>query len=320
LIIVDPGDPEAPAIEVRDIGSLENPAWSPGGTWLAAWGSTPMGTAVAVIDAKDGSIVRRVAQTNLPSSPSPTWSPDSKSLATVYLDPAARRSAVVVVVDTETWEEREVASFVSASSVTAAAPEVAWSPDGKTIAVTAGVGSGSSDIAFVDPVRGDVVGPVELPGYQFALTWLNDGRLGFGSVIDGGIAIQTLDSPSGTPTTLAAGFNTFAVAAASPDRSMIGVVSRIGTPSGLALYGISAETGVTSTLAPVVDSLVLAWAPDAMSIAVPIDSEVTIVPVDGATGIRRVLQVEGKEEIRGLAWSPDGRRIAVSVRQRPPSD
>jgi Tol biopolymer transport system component len=320
LIIFDPGDPGTAQVVVRDIASLENPVWSPDGRWLAALGGTPEETAIVVIDPTTGSIVRRALRTLVPRGRSVTWSPDSKSLATVYLDPAKQRSAVVVVVDTTTWEEREVASFTSRSSVTAGSPEVAWSPDGSTIAVTAGVGLGSSDIAFVDPITGNVTGPIDLPGYQFALTWLNDKTLGFGSVVDDGIAIQTLDSPSGRPATVAADFNTFAVAAASPDGTMIGVVSRIGTPSGLSLYRVATETWDVATLVPVVSSLVLAWSPDSMSIAVPMNREVAIVPADGAGETRKVFKVGGKEEIRGLAWSPDRSQIAISVRQRPPSD
>jgi hypothetical protein len=57
-----------------------------------------------------------------------------------------------------------------------------------------------------------------------------------------------------------------------------------------------------------------------MSIAVPMNREVAIVPADGAGETRKVFKVGGKEEIRGLAWSPDRSQIAISVRQRPPSD
>lgn len=158
-----------------DPARYENPAWSPGGDWIAFekgknddWG--------LYLVRPDGSGLRRVEGENLFH---PSWSPDGERLAVVTGKESAYFGAVLSLDDAEL--RRFTPQGLSVGSVS-------WSPDGTAIAFDAVV-EDNFDLYVVGPDGSALRRLTESPAIDARPEWSPDGtRLLFHSTRDFGSA------------------------------------------------------------------------------------------------------------------------------------
>jgi Tol biopolymer transport system component len=132
--LVAVGSGERTGVPRSDVGAVGAPAWSPDGGSLAFVGAD----GVYVAGLESGS-VRRVADALDPAGPV-GWSPDGQTLA--YLDglPVQRRghdetAFTVKLVDLDSGRITSLLDAGQCGCAGVAAPTLAWSPDGRTVAV-----------------------------------------------------------------------------------------------------------------------------------------------------------------------------------------
>ena len=112
------------------IGSLQSIAWSPDGKLIASIGlSAGMEEALLINKAVDGSAVSSYTGISSSQSSFLSWSPDSTRVVTQYESPESQATLQVWDVNTS----KTLFTFADASML-----QVAWSPDGKTIAAYTG--------------------------------------------------------------------------------------------------------------------------------------------------------------------------------------
>jgi WD40 repeat protein len=109
-------------------GSLETIVWSPDGKLIASAGlSAGLEETLLIINAVDSSVVSRYIGTSSNGSSFLSWSPDSTRIVTLYDTQNGHSQPILQVWDVKT--SKTLLTFGNAN-----VQQVAWSPDGKTIA------------------------------------------------------------------------------------------------------------------------------------------------------------------------------------------
>jgi Tol biopolymer transport system component len=133
------------------------PALSPDGKWVAFFARRGLFTVdLFVADANTGEVVKKLTGPNADPhfdalsfvSASGSWSPDAKKLAFISFQQGDNRVTIFDVDDRK--EERSIAI-----KGVGAINDAAWSPDGKSIAIS-GMAGGISDLYLVDIASGQV--------------------------------------------------------------------------------------------------------------------------------------------------------------------
>jgi WD40 repeat protein len=279
--------------------SVNSVSWSPDGRWIATGSGD---SSVRVWDARTGQLeARLVGHTGVVITVD--WASDSRRLVSGGGDGTAR-----------VWEFSETQSrevFTLGAQQTRAGTFAAFSPDG-THLLTGDVGIAAIKIWDLS-LRGDEE-VVNLPTDYLApvdVAYLPDGRIvapedaGAASIWrDEGTRIATLGPGGGPPEPVWK-------IAVSPDgrrvatvRNFGGTVSVWDTGTGDRVFEVDVEleTELSS----------LDWSPDGRHLAVgSLDGTVTVLGADGRK--IQVLEEPPPAYVEGVAFSPDGRSIAVAA-------
>ena len=301
----------------------DQPAWSPDSSSVAfVRGRAPTDGRDVFVVRRDGTGLRRLSQPRsaLPAYEGPAWLRDGQAVL------FARRSADLdddlFVVDPGRAGARRLTDNAVADR------DPTWSPDGSLIAFVRTLESGPSgrrdqnDELFV--MRADGGGVRRLTRYRYedvAPTWSPDGsRLAFARRVErsGLVAIYTIRS-DGTGlrriTVRPAGFHS--APAWSPDGRGIAFTVDEGT-ARIPLYLVNADGTHPRRVARIADQAQgPQWSPDGRLIAVTgltgcggpcVIPALYVVRPDGS-GLRKLADNMGGS----LAWSPDGRWLAVAA-------
>lgn len=246
-----------------DIASL---AWSPDGTMLASCDGID-----TILWDRNGS--RRFTFEH--SSTPLLWSPDGRALATGTNPARGDERQKVIIWNSLTGKPRAVLSFHLTPIVRGG---VAWSPEGRMIAVN--------------------VGQWEWSGAGLRLWDTATGRLGRDLSRPGkmGGATAMAWSPEGKTMAATSGYFTYGAFEA--------------TWHGAGTLWDAATGRIRTTLGAAIRPI--AWSPDGKTLATGSKGQGVIL-WESVSGARRgALPVE--RELRALAWSPDGRRLATLER------
>jgi WD40 repeat protein len=208
------------------------------------------------------------------------WSPDSKRLVTGL-------ATSVVIWDAATGKRQQ--EFMVEGAVRA----VAWSPDGKAVAVTGGL---------YDPDTGKRIRGLDIASaHAVALAWSPDGK----QVTMAGLGVRLLDPSTGTLMhTLAAVLWDEQVRslALSPDGRNLA----IGRPGNLLV--VETATGLWR-VAPAEARYLVSWSPDNKALAALAGDNT--LRLWNAVTTRPLPMLEDKVELPSAwAWSADGKRLA----------
>jgi Tol biopolymer transport system component len=229
---------------------------------------------------------------------------------------SADSPAQVYAIDPDTGATTVLTSFTGSPSQ--GAYEVAFSPDGNTLAFTAQTsGGGPFQLFFMDPNGSGVRQVSSLTGSQsiYNLLWSPDGsRLVFNLIAtDGSIDISTMKPPANTIVTLVkgpGGSNLIRYPSAwSPDGRRIAYVDSSSQQSSWSMNADGSgviSLGSTGWSDP-------AWSPDGTRLLFDNGPAIEMSAVDGSNA-RVVATLPGPTGTTAFSplWSPDGRRIAVS--------
>jgi len=325
-----PGPPTASPAPSPGLTAIASPTVSP--TAVPQDIIAPPDTIVARFDdfnrdiytvAPDGGGLTRVTDTPGHVEHDPVWSPDGRRLAFIRHPFFVRDQDEVLVAEPDGTDPVRVAGGMDIMYPT-------WSPEGATIAFVVD----AIDVAYSDPLTcpqtrvprlflADVALATSRPLLELAAPdgcpilsvprWSPDGtRIALATR-----SVYVVDVASGRLTEIVPPTDAVAVAW-SPDGQRLAVAAAhgFGGPSGRILVVGADGQGLTE-IARQVDSPVhsLAWSPQGDLIAFIAgtdgfsgEARLFVVKPDGS-GLRSLVQ--GVEN--GLAWSPDGRRLAVSL-------
>ena len=198
--------------------------------------------------------------------------------------------------------------------------DVAWSPDGTLLAVSAARGDwdkgGDYDIYVIRPDGSGAKRLTDAAGADMWISWSPDGkRIAFNSKRDGAPEIYVMNADGTSPRRLTKGGG--ATPSWSPDGKRIAFTRKVDDVSQI--FVMSADGGeavaLVSTPANAWNPM---WSPDGSRILFYSDSEgqgkdqIFTVLADG-TGLRRVTFGEGNNIFP--AWSPDGGQIVFGAQR-----
>ena len=186
------------------------PAVSPDGKWVAFFARRGLFTVdLYVADANTGEVVKTLTGPNADPhfdalsfvSASGSWSPDARKLAFISFQQGDNR---ITIFDVNSKKEERSISIKGVGAIN----DAAWSPDGKTIAVS-GLAGGISDIYLVDAANGQVRQLTNDRYAEIHPAWSPDGRTiafatdrgpdtDFGTLRYGEMNLALMDLTSGT--------------------------------------------------------------------------------------------------------------------------
>jgi Tol biopolymer transport system component len=285
-----------------------SPSWSPDGSRLAVASSNPETSRIDLLDA-DGSDRRTLVRGGGPFAGTVTWSPAAKLVAFAL---HGDTGATVGVVRPDGSRRRILVRFQSARTGNPGGPS--WSPDGRSLAYSPLRADGG--LRVVD-LRTGVERRVS-GGLVFDPRWSPDGtsilyqrRMGRGA-----LGLFTVPAVGGGPRRLGPTLIS-AVPEWSPDGRTVAFSGVMFTGdhrvhlhfADIRRRTVRALEGEVTTSRPV-------WSPDGRLIAVSdYEGRILVMQPDGSER-RTVTEIE-RAEIRDLAWSPDGRRLAFVARVVP---
>ena len=301
----------------------ERPVWSPDSASVAfVRGRAPTLVQDVFIVRRDGTGLRRVTQprSSVPAYEAPSWLPDGRTILFARLSDDLDDDLFVTLPGSE--------GVRRLTDNTVADRDPSWSPDGALIAFVRTLESGpfgrrdQNHELFV--MRADGSGVRRLTRYRdedLAPAWAPDGsRIAFVRRVErsGVVAIYTI-RPDGTGlrrmTVRPPGFHS--APAWSPDGRSIAFTVDQGTEQ-IPLYLVNADGTHLRRVARIADMAQgPQWSPDGRLIAVTgltgcggpcVIPAVYVVRPDG-TGLRKLAENTGGS----LAWSPDGRSLAIAA-------
>jgi hypothetical protein len=186
------------------------PAISPDGKWVAFFARRGLFTVdLFVADANTGRVVKTLTGPNADPhfdalsfvSASGSWSPDARKLAFISFQQGDNR---ITIFDVNSKKEERSIAIKGVGAIN----DAAWSPDGKTIAVS-GMAGGISDIYLVDAANGQVRKLTNDRYAELHPAWSPDGRTlafatdrgpdtDFGTLRYGEMNLALMDVASGT--------------------------------------------------------------------------------------------------------------------------
>lgn len=285
--------------EQRQVATGERPSWSPDGNRLAVVAPSSPETAAIAVLTPDGDERRRVLEA--PGTiHGVAWSPRAEELAFVRV--AAETHWTLETVRADGSGRRTLARRESDRVFE---PGPAWSPDGTQIGYAPGI-----DVVVVSVARGAALRTFD---GAWAPRFSPDGR----SLLVGRRGALVALPLDGEVSTMVASGLIDAHAAWSPTSEQV-AFSGV-TLEGDRRYHVYLTRFGSHRLRLVADkaaSTAPAWSPDGRSLAYATwDGE--IVLLEPATGDARELTRIAGAEIRDLAWSPEGDRLAFAAREVP---
>ena len=282
----------------RQVAAGERPSWSSDGGRLAVVASSPETASIDVLE-PDGDQTQRVVE-----APGTIhcvmWSPRGEELAFVRLAGETRWTLETVRAD---GSRRRTLARQESDRVADAGPT--WSPDGTWIAYAPGI-----EVVVVSAARGTALRTID---GAWAPRWSPDGRY---LLVGRREALVAMPLDGERPVAVASGLID-AHAAWSPTGEQV-AFSGV-TFEGDRRYHVYLTRLGTRRLRLVADraaSTAPAWSPDGRWLAFATwDGD--IVLLEPATGDTRSLTRIAGAEIRDLAWSPEGDRLAFVAREVP---
>ena len=154
---------------LRGFRFISDLAWSPDGRTIAFRGTGVEGDALRLLDAASGEFVWMYGAGSGRIATGPSWAPDGRTLAFVEFDWSDDRLVDITAMTVEPQEYADPVPLApSQCPCVNGWPSLAWSPDGRSVAVNSAFGSGEP----VDSV--DVLGrrlTVEYVGGAGTLAW-----------------------------------------------------------------------------------------------------------------------------------------------------
>lgn len=295
VVDVESGERRQVTDEAR---SRSSPSWSPDSRRLAVVASGQESGAIEVVDA-DGAEPRVVAHAR-GWVQGVAWSPRADTLAYVTLREPA--SWTLHTVEADGSNPRRLAGH-ERNRVTVAKPS--WSPAGTRLAYTGG------DDTFVVATKG--ASARLLRAGAWAPRWSPDGR---SVLLATGDALVAAPADGSSPVTIVDGLiDAHAAWSPSGDRVAFSGVTLAGERRYY-LYLVSVASGRVVRIASKSVADAPTWSPDGRSLAFATwEGEVRVVTLE--TGATRTVTHLRDAEIRDLAWSPDGSRLAFVARPVP---
>lgn len=154
---------------LRDFRFISDLAWSPDGRTIAFRGTGVEGDALRLLDVDSGGFVWLYSAGPGRVAAGPSWAPDGRTLAFVEFTPDDDRIVDLTAMTVEPEDHADPVPLAPSLCPCATGwPTLAWSPDGRTVAVNSVFGSG-------EPVESlDVLGrrvTVEYVGGAGTLAW-----------------------------------------------------------------------------------------------------------------------------------------------------
>jgi TolB protein len=167
---------------------------------------------------------------------SPAWAPNGAQLAYVSFD---LRKPIVYVQSIQTGQKRVVANFRGSNS----AP--AWSPDGRSLAVTLSR-EGGSQLFTMDSGGGEPKRLIQSSGIDTEPNFASGGRIYFVSDRGGSPQIYRMSSSGGSPERVTFSGNYNISPNVSPDGKWMAYISRVG--GAFKLHVMDLASGATAAL------------------------------------------------------------------------
>jgi WD40 repeat protein len=283
----------------RLLRTLEPPS-SRGGSAALAWSADgrtllalhPNDGGCLLWNAADGKLLRKVA---IPCQGPAAFSPDAKWLA------GATADSHFALWDVETGKEvRKLDEYKLA-----ALPALAWSPDGKRLALTAADG-----VRVWQATTGErIVHAKDLPQCH-SICWSPDGRTFAAGRHSQGVAVVDLAAKGKLR---ALEDDVHSSLAWSPDGKTIARIAWGGGGGGgwVRLYDAATGKRQRALAEGEPPNAIFAWSAAGSTVALNYDGKTSLSSVD-AGQVSAVL----KDTIEPLAWSPDGKRLATAGQDR----
>ena len=293
-------------------------AFAPDGQRIAA----VIGTVLAIVDARDGTVSERV---KLPAGTRPervAWTTDGTAIVASCYDPDTQQSSKVLVIDAETLAVRTACDV----GIDVAGTALACAPDGTVVGLDTGHGERAPRVVRLAPATGKHrIGPVadEVGRYgivvdgRFAL-FRGDDRARIVDLATGAIAhelpadtrLAALSADGGVVATA------HGVAIELRDHAWQPRSGAAGLSTVVAAIGFCGDTVVTGD-----DTNVRSWRRDGTPVATIADGDVWAIAPDGRSALLRrddralVVEVPSGKPRKGdvkmaTAMSPDGKMVA----------